>query len=200
MARPLLNRAIMIARTTKDVVCTTLVSISFSAALPTRRRRRDDGNPMVAPTSTGAGGAVVPGGGGVQSSRRAAVSNGGSVPSGAGDSASRQWRWHLRSTWRAGSRRRCGSRPQTIAPENAIDDLEDSDGSITNQGGRVGAWYTYHDATAGGADAGNGHHVRARLRSRGVKCAHTSGSGFKDYGAGFGFDFSNSGSAKASAM
>jgi len=79
-----------------------------------------------------------------------------------------------------------------------IDDLEDNDGSIINQGGRVGAWYTYHDATVGGMqtpEMGTAF-TPSDCGHASVKCAHTNGSGFTDYGAGFGFDFNNDGTAK----
>jgi hypothetical protein len=79
-----------------------------------------------------------------------------------------------------------------------IDDLEDNDGSILMQGGRNGAWYTFHDATAGGTQtpAMGDPFLPGDCGHASVKCAHTSGSGFKDYGAGFGFDLNNDGTTK----
>src|SRR5262245_3703357 len=62
MARPLLNRLGMSARTS-TVVCATLLSIPlFGCATGEASSPPDDGNPMVAPTSTGAGGAILPSG------------------------------------------------------------------------------------------------------------------------------------------
>jgi hypothetical protein len=157
---------------------------------------------MVAPTSTGAGGAIVPsGGGGVQPGPAGGqVNNGGSTPSGAGGTQPVGNGGGTSGSTSAGGQPSGGAGPgsQAIAPENMIDDLEDNDGSITNQGGRVGAWYTYHDATAGGVqDPEMGvSFLPQDCGHASVKCAHTSGSGFTDYGAGFGFDFNNSGSAK----
>jgi hypothetical protein len=200
MARPLLNGASMIARTTK-VVCATLVSFSsIGCAADATSPPSDDGNPMVAPTSTGAGGAIVPGGaGGTPTSPVGGqVGNGGSVPSGVGGTQPAGNGGGTSGSTSAGGSTGVGPGSQTIAPENMIDDLEDNDGSITNQGGRVGAWYTYHDATAGGTQTPEmgTTFVPEDCGHASVKCAHTSGSGFKDYGAGFGFDFNNSGSAK----
>lgn len=203
MARPLLNRAVMIARTT-HVVCATVVSFSFfGCAADATSPPSDDGNPMVAPTSTGAGGAIVPGGGGSIQPGPAGGQinngNGGSIPipSGMGGTQPVGNGGSSGST-SAGGQTGVGPGSQAIAPENVVDDLEDNDGSITNQGGRVGAWYTYHDATAGGTQSPEmgTTFMPEDCGHASTKCAHTSGSGFKDYGAGFGFDFNNSGSAK----
>jgi hypothetical protein len=79
-----------------------------------------------------------------------------------------------------------------------IDDVESPSGSIIPQGGRIGAWYTYHDATAGGMETPE--QGTAFTPSPGgymsAQCARVTGSGFKDYGAGFGFDLNNDGTTK----
>jgi len=76
--------------------------------------------------------------------------------------------------------------------------MEDGDGSIIMQNGRIGAWFTYNDMSAGGAQVppmgaafvptmipgGNGMSLLA---------AHTNGSGFSNWGAGMGFDLNNDG-------
>ncbi len=82
------------------------------------------------------------------------------------------------------------------AKQELIDDMEDGDGSILAASGRIGAWYTYNDATPtamqkpvamtpftmeiGGRD-GKGY------------AAATSGSGFTVWGAGMGFNLSDPG-------
>ena len=42
------------------------------------------------------------------------------------------------------------SEPIDIATENLIDDFEDGDGLIYEGNGRIGAWYSYNDDSAGG--------------------------------------------------
>src|SRR5262245_34863418 len=66
MARPLLKRCGMSARTTTHVACATLVSISLfgCAQSDASSPPYGEGDPMVAPTSTGAGGAILPSGSG----------------------------------------------------------------------------------------------------------------------------------------
>jgi hypothetical protein len=198
----------MRARTTQ-VVRGTLVSISlFGCAAGEASSPPDDGNPMVVPTGMGTGGSPVPGGTGgvptvpgpVGTGNSPPVSNtGGYTPTtGAGGSQSVGNGGGTSGSTSAGGQTGVGPGSQAITPENMVDDLEDNDGSIINQGGRVGAWYTYHDATAGGMQTPE---MGATFEPQdcghaSVKCAHTTGSGFKDYGAGFGFDFNNSGSAK----
>jgi len=83
--------------------------------------------------------------------------------------------------------------PIDILALNMIDDLEDGDTELINQGGRSGAWYVYNDGTKTGkqtpvakefklADSG------AHKSSYSV---HTTGSGFTEWGAGIGFDLRN---------
>jgi len=203
---PVADRSIMSASITKEVVCATLVSISLfgCAAGEVSSPPEDDGNPMVAPTSTGAGGAGVPssGTGGTPTPPAGGqVGNGGSVPaSGAGGSQPVGNGGGTSGAPSAGGQSGGGAGPGSVSvlPDNMIDDLEDNDGSILQLGSRVGAWYTYHDATAGGTQTPEMGiaFVPQDCGHASVKCARTSGSGFKDYGAGFGFDFNNSGSAK----
>lgn len=83
-----------------------------------------------------------------------------------------------------------------------IDDMEDMDGSILASTGRSGAWYVYNDASATGMQTppvdpkGMTPFPMTALsppRGSSMYAAHTSGSGFSVWGAGFGFDLSNSG-------
>jgi len=83
-----------------------------------------------------------------------------------------------------------------VVKQELIDDMEDGDGSILAASGRIGAWYTYNDATptaiqkppamtpftmeAGGRD-GKGY------------AAAMSGSGFTVWGAGMGFNLHDPG-------
>jgi hypothetical protein len=87
---------------------------------------------------------------------------------------------------------------QTIEPANLIDDLEDNDGSIKDLGGRHGAWYTYNDQTAGGTQipAMADSFTPSACGYMSSNCAHTNGSGFKTWGAGYGFDLNNDGTTK----
>jgi hypothetical protein len=90
------------------------------------------------------------------------------------------------------------------APVSAsvIDNMEDGDGSIHNDAGRVGAWYTYNDATATGTQTPV---VMAPFTMTAISpprdgsgfAASTKGSGFDTWGAGFGFDLNNSGGTTA---
>src|SRR5204863_143953 len=69
---------------------------------------------------------------------------------------------------------------------------------ILHLGSRVGAWYTYHDATAGGTQtpAMGDPFIPDACGHASMYCAHTTGSGFTDYGAGFGFDLNNDAGTK----
>jgi hypothetical protein len=196
----------MTARTTTGVVCATLVSISLfgCAAGEASSPPEDDGAaPMVAPASTGGGGAGAPNGnaGGTPAPVGGQVGNGGSAPaSGMGGSQPVGTGGGTSGSTSAGGQTSGGAGPGSvsISPDNMIDDLEDNDGSILLLGSRVGAWYTYHDATAGGMQTPEMGiaFVPQDCGRASVKCARTTGSGFADYGAGFGFDFNNTGSAK----
>jgi hypothetical protein len=86
----------------------------------------------------------------------------------------------------------------TISPDNLIDDLEDMDGSINSTGGRDGAWYTYNDGTAAGMQTplAGATFVPEMPGDNSMMAAHTTGSGFTTWGAGFGFDLNNTGTAK----
>ncbi len=79
---------------------------------------------------------------------------------------------------------------------NLIDDLEDGDGSIIMQGGRVGAWFTYNDMSAGGTQMppmGAAFVPSMGGNAGSLHAAHTNGSGFSNWGAGMGFDLDNDG-------
>lgn len=83
-----------------------------------------------------------------------------------------------------------------IDPQNMIDDLDDGDASIKAAGGRIGAWYTYNDETVGASqtpDAAESFTPEEGGPDGSVYCAHTSGSGFTEWGAGMGVDLNNPG-------
>jgi hypothetical protein len=86
----------------------------------------------------------------------------------------------------------------TIAGEDMLDDMDDGNSGILEQGDRIGYWYAYNDKTPGGmqtpADGAEFTMEDCGFNGRG-KCAHVKGSGFKEY-AGFGFDLKNTGVAK----
>lgn len=92
----------------------------------------------------------------------------------------------------------------TISPENMIDDMESGTGSIIAQEERVGAWYTYNDATATATQtpiAGDPFLPEAIPGGHGssLYAAHTVGSGFTTWGAGMGFDLNNPGDGEGGA-
>jgi hypothetical protein len=77
-----------------------------------------------------------------------------------------------------------------------IDDMEDGDGSILPAGGRVGAWYTYNDATPTGMQkplAMSPFVMTPGGRTATGYAAETSGSGFTVWGAGMGFNLDDPG-------
>jgi hypothetical protein len=77
-----------------------------------------------------------------------------------------------------------------------IDDMEDNDGSITPVNGRVGAWYTYNDLTAGATQVpkqGEPFTMTAGGKGGSGYAANTKGSGFALWGAGYGFNFKDPG-------
>lgn len=80
---------------------------------------------------------------------------------------------------------------------NLIDDLEDGDGAIIMQAGRVGSWFTYNDGSAGTQTPPAGSTFLPELipggRGASLEGAHTHGSGFSKSGAGLGFDLNRSG-------
>jgi hypothetical protein len=80
--------------------------------------------------------------------------------------------------------------------QELIDDMDDGDGSILTTGGRVGAWYTYNDATATGMQkpvAMMPFSMEAGGRDGKGYAAATSGSGFTVWGAGMGFNLNDPG-------
>jgi hypothetical protein len=75
-----------------------------------------------------------------------------------------------------------------------LDDMEDGDARILGRDGRVGQWYTYHDATAGTLDPQQGttpvmETIAGQRCGTSAKAMRVTGSGFSDFGAGFGFAF-----------
>jgi hypothetical protein len=79
-----------------------------------------------------------------------------------------------------------------------IDDMEHGDGTIIKQCGRVGAWYTYNDATNGATQvpgAGTSFMPSPIVPPRGssAHAARSTGNGFTGWGAGMGFDLNSQG-------
>ncbi len=80
-----------------------------------------------------------------------------------------------------------------------LDDMEDGDSSIPEEGGRVGAWYVYNDATGSQDPPESADFAMSQLsepRGDSTFAAHSSGDGFTEWGAGFGFDLNNDGTTR----
>lgn len=82
-----------------------------------------------------------------------------------------------------------------IDAANMIDNLEDGDDVIIDAAGRVGAWYTYNDESAGGVQTPSGDEFTPESGGAGgsAYAATMTGSGFTEWGAGMGFDLNNPG-------
>ncbi len=79
-----------------------------------------------------------------------------------------------------------------------IDDLEDGDGAIHEIIGRIGAWYSFNDGTAGGMQTPSttgDFLAEAGGASDSAFAARTTGKGFTEWGSGVGFDLNNPGEA-----
>ncbi|WP_437973339.1 hypothetical protein WMF11_31080 [Sorangium sp. So ce295] len=98
-----------------------------------------------------------------------------------------------------------GAGPQTI---EMIDDMEDNDNAILADGGRVGYWYTFNDATEGATQTpppdpeGTGAEpftmtALEPARGQSTYAARSWGTGFTEWGAGFGFDLNSPEGVKA---
>lgn len=206
-------------RSTSDVLCVSLFSLGLAACAAggaDSPPEGDGGSAGMAVVNTGAGGAPLSSGAGGTTSfpgGQFGSANGGQVGSSTGGYAviPPLGTGGTTASGSGGSTGSAGSPPSgagggttgpagsvTVSAANMIDDLEDGDGSITSQGGRVGAWYTYNDQTAGGTQtpAMGDTFVPSDGGYMGGKCAHTSGSGFTTWGAGFGFDLNNDGTSK----
>ena len=89
-----------------------------------------------------------------------------------------------------------------LGESTLIDDLEDGDAAIHEILGRIGAWYSFNDGTAGGTQMPS---VTADFvpAAGGAKdsgfAARTSGKGFKEWGAGLGVDLNSPGPASPGA-
>jgi hypothetical protein len=92
-----------------------------------------------------------------------------------------------------------GGGPASGLVLDLIDDMEGGTGSILASKGRVGAWYTYNDGTAGAVEtppAGEPF-VPSELspaRETSHFAARMSGSGFTTWGAGMGLNLNDPGS------
>lgn len=92
-----------------------------------------------------------------------------------------------------------GTAPAPAANLEVVDDMEGGTGSILPKAGRLGAWYTYNDATAGAKQTpGVPFEPSALAPTRGESAfaAHMAGSGFTTWGAGMGFNFNDPGDGK----
>src|SRR3569623_2349179 len=73
-----------------------------------------------------------------------------------------------------------------------LDDMEDGAARILGRDGRVGQWYTYHDATEGTLHPDQGttpvmESIPGQRCGTSATAMRVTGSGFSDIGAGFGF-------------
>jgi hypothetical protein len=84
-----------------------------------------------------------------------------------------------------------GEDPEPIAGD-LVDDLEDGDDAILDEGGRKGGWYTFNDMTDGMQEPpGTGFVPSPGGAGDSAYAAGTSGGGFTEWGAGMGFDLNN---------
>jgi hypothetical protein len=100
------------------------------------------------------------------------------------------------STTTTGGTSGTGGSPEGGAKQDLIDDMNDGDGSILATAGRVGAWYTYNDATPMAMQtpaAMTPFTMQAGGRDGAGYAAATSGSGFTLWGAGMGFNLHDPG-------
>lgn len=84
----------------------------------------------------------------------------------------------------------CGDPPPGAL--DYLDDMEDGDARILGRDGRVGQWYTFHDATEGTLNPEQGttpamEPIAGQRCGTSAKAMRVTGSGFSDFGAGFGF-------------
>ena len=105
----------------------------------------------------------------------------------------REQRWYRAADIDQGTRH--GRRQQRAAasdlPANMIDDLDDGNSVLLQQGGRQGAWYTYNDMTTAGLQTpamGSPFTPSPGGAHDSAFAASTEGSGFSVWGAGMGFD------------
>jgi hypothetical protein len=86
-----------------------------------------------------------------------------------------------------------------IDPANMIDDFEDGDDAIIEQGGRAGDWYAFNDATAGGTQTPpeDAFAPVAGGPEGSSWAAQTTGGGFTEWGAGIGCDLNLGGGDEA---
>ena len=147
------------------------------------------------PEPTGAGGASTTASGSASSAGGA--SGTGGAPSTTAATATSSEAASTSSASSTGT----GGTVVTIAPGDMIDDMEAASSNILQQGGRVGAWYTYNDGTAGATQTpmSGGTFLPDIIpggRNGSTEAAHTSGMGFTAWGSGMGFDLHNTGSVK----
>jgi hypothetical protein len=79
-----------------------------------------------------------------------------------------------------------------LGAKSLIDDLEDGDDAIAKTDGRVGTWYTFHDATTGTQVPSEADFLpTAGGAGASMYAADTNGMGFTDWGAGMAFDLND---------
>jgi hypothetical protein len=84
-----------------------------------------------------------------------------------------------------------------VLPANIIDNMEEGSGSIINQGGRSGSWFTYNDGTGMQTPMAGGQCLPTLIPNGGrcgsLHAMNTFGSGFSgmSYGAGLGFNLNS---------
>lgn len=92
---------------------------------------------------------------------------------------------------------------EPVTDEALIDDFEDGDAIIADRAGRKGQWTAYNDASTGATQTPTGGRaVTPEAGGAGGSgyAAHTSGSGFAEWGAGIQLDFNNPGSGASSRL
>jgi hypothetical protein len=77
-----------------------------------------------------------------------------------------------------------------VLPEDplVIDDLEDGDGSLPEAEGRIGSWYTYNDGKSTNQTPAGDFVPEAGGPEGSEYYAHTTGSGYTEWGAAMAFD------------
>jgi hypothetical protein len=150
----------------------------------------NDGTGAAGASSTGTGGSI--GAGGIVGAGGNGNASGGSAGSttGGGGSAGRAGGAGSAGTG-GGSGGGGGKVDAGAINPLLIDDFEDGDGTLVPVGGRTGGWYTFNDGTDGGVQMPPPKSTfRPAMPGFNSKyAAHTTGSGFAQFGASLSFGF-----------
>jgi hypothetical protein len=89
----------------------------------------------------------------------------------------------------------CTGAPPQGGTDALIDDLEDGNNESRAVDGRKGYWFVFNDATTGGVQTPTGDFTASDGGANGsAKAAHTTGTGFTNWGGGMGVSFNAVGS------